>query len=44
MCIGQKLAKLNIVNFSKNIFLTLNFFMQIFNISVTYMQSIKKIH
>ena len=32
------------INLSKNIFSSLNFLMHIFNISVTYLQSIKRIH
>ena len=34
----------NPVNFSKIIFSALNFFMHIFNMSVTYLPTIKRIH
>ena len=34
----------NTASLSKNIFLAPNFFMHIFNMSVTYLQSIEKIH
>ena len=46
MCSGQELAikVKNGVNLSKIIFSSLNFNMHILNMSVTYLQSFKKIH
>ena len=42
-CIRQKMAKLKTCQLVKNYFLASNFFMHIFNISVTYLQSVEKI-
>ena len=45
MCIGKKkMAVNNAVNLSKIIFSSLNLFIHIFNMSVTYLQGIKGIH
>ena len=43
---GQKLAELKMCKFVKNIFFcsTNKFFMHIYNMSVTYLQSIGRIH